>query len=147
MIAWHNSHMTSKELHFFICKRLIATKLDKVVIVYDIGLHAQGHMIFWSHEIRIFVLWQRENVISPIPQVLWTTNWKGWWLGHGATEKIISPLGKCSFHSYFFYPSNVPLILHKVTVRLFLLEEELGSPLLAFLNLYLTLHEIHASLW
>lgn len=42
--------------------------------------------------------------------------------------------------------SNVPIILDRATIRLFLLAREQESPKLASLNLYVTLNEIHGNL-
>ena len=75
IVAWQNDHMTSK--NFF----QIGSWLPNMTRWWFIisSYRAQSHMILWLHNIRIFFFWQRENVISAIPWVLWTTNWKGWW--------------------------------------------------------------------
>ena len=75
IVAWQNSHMTSK--NFF----QIGSWLPNMTRWWFIisSYRAQSHMILWLHNIRIFFFWQRENVISAIPWLLWTTNWKEWW--------------------------------------------------------------------
>ena len=53
------------------------------------------------------------------------------------TQKISSHLVKRSFHSrVFFHIRIVPLILHRVTIRLILLVKEKELPILIFLNFY-----------
>ena len=47
----------------------------------------------------------------------------------------------------FFHLKIVPLILHRATIRLLLLVREKEPSVLTFLNLYVTLNEIHGSIW
>ena len=49
---------------------------------------------------------------------------------------------KFSLFIDFFHPRNLPLFLHRTTIRLLLLVRELESLILTFLNLYVTLHKI-----
>ena len=68
-------------------------------------------------------------------------------VGIRSIRSIRSMTAKHSSHSLiFFYPRNVTLILHRTTIRSLLLVKEKESPVLAFLNLYVTLHEIPGSL-
>lgn len=96
IVAWQNSHMTSK--NFFQIGLWLPNMTRWWFIISS--YRAQRHMILWLNNIRIFSFWQRENVISAIPWVLWTTNWKGWWprtwdhhsINHITVSKTFFPL-------------------------------------------------------
>ena len=76
-----NSQVTNKKSNISIAAWLMATNLDKVT-AYDIGApHTKSHesLITWTYVAHL-ILWQIINIISPIPQVLWTLKLIGWWL-------------------------------------------------------------------
>ena len=51
------------------------------------------------------------------------------------------------FMNFFFCLRIVPISLHRATTRLLLLVREKVLLVLTFLNLYVTLNEIHGSIW
>ena len=56
----------------------MATKLGRVVS-YDEGnstIMSDDPLVTWSHD----VMWQIENLISPLPQGVWLSNVADWWL-------------------------------------------------------------------
>ena len=87
-------------------------------------------------------------VISPNPQGVWKPNLTGYWFmtcdqyskNHITRRKILF-----SFMN-FFRPGNVPLTLHRATIRLVSLMRKKESSILKFLNLYDALREILGSI-
>ena len=118
MVAWRNSYVTNKKCYISFSTRRMATRLDRVM-VYDKGpscTKLNDSLIKWSYEIT----WQIENVISLIPQFLWTLILEEWWLmtWDYHSKNCITLSKNCSFHSFFFlYSVNVPLILYRCTIQ------------------------------
>ena len=93
------------------------------------------------------VSWQIKNAISPIRQVLWTSNLTGLGL-KTKIQKITPLLVKSLFHSWILFPtSEMYLILNRTTIRLLLLVREKSPPIWKFMNLYVTSREIHGRIW
>ena len=146
MVTWHSSHVTNKKSYIFASAWLMTTKLDKVM-AYGIGppcTKSHDYLILWLY----VVSWQNKKWTRN----LWTPNghqtWRGSGLLHGTnTQNVTSLLVKSSFHSgTFSYLRIVPLILHRATTRLLLWLWEKELSILKFLNLHVTLNEIHGSI-
>ena len=73
VINLYNSQVTNKKTNVSIPTWLMATSLDKVT-TYDIGApYTKSHesLITWTYVAHL-ISWQIINIISPIPQFLWT---------------------------------------------------------------------------
>lgn len=108
------------------------------------------HKVTWCFDhVIIYSFMIKEKRYISNSQVLCTPNFTVWWLmiwGHHSKNHI-NLSKKFSLFIDFFHPRNVPLFLHRTTIRLLLLVRELESLILTFLKLYVTLHKIHGSLW
>ena len=67
-------HQKAWQGYIYVFTWPMATKLDKLM-AYGIGHYTQNHIILWY-----VASWQIKNVISPVPQILWTPSLTGWWL-------------------------------------------------------------------
>ena len=91
----------------------MTTKLEKVTAY---RLITMDHHAFFDH--MIAVSWEI-NVISPIPQVLFTRNVTGWWLitwGNQSQNYITVSKKRFPFTYLYFHPNNVSLISRRVSL-------------------------------
>ena len=113
----------------------MATKLDKLK-AYGIGHHTQNHIILWSY----VVSWQIKNVISPVPQILWTPSLTGWWLmtWEKHSKNHIALIKKFFPFMNFFPTKNCTFNLKQGHCKITLVSKKKGA---ANINIYKSLCE------